>query len=218
MGSVSVWCVRMGKKYGPEYVERLHNMVLRHSGSWGARFYCITDQDDTPAGWEVVRPIGPYYEGWWGKMELFNPEIRDERQAVYFDLDTVIVGDLTPLFSLKLDFGICGNFTREVQHTYPCRYGSCVMTMDRDFGQDLWTTWRAKDKIVRMQAGVYGDQWAVGKFYPMARILQDALKPGYFVGRRQFSNEIPADAAIMVFAGKTKPHTSHLPWVKEHWV
>lgn len=217
MGKVNVFCVRMGTFYGPEYVERLRNMVLRHSKGWDVSFWCITDQTDTPEGWHTVKPMGPHSERWWAKMELFNTELRGDRQSVYFDLDTVIVGDLGPLFSLKLDFGICANFTRAVQPDYPCAYGSCVMTLGPGWGDGLWSVWQHKWQTMVNQAGVYGDQWAIGKFYPMARLLQDALKPSYFVGRRAFTDKLPPGAAIMVFAGKVKPHTSKLPWVKEHW-
>ena len=38
----TILCMKWGKKYGPEYVNRLHSMVSRHL-TIPHRFVCLTD-------------------------------------------------------------------------------------------------------------------------------------------------------------------------------
>lgn len=40
------------------------------------------------------------YCGWWAKLEVFRPENRDLRPCLCVDLDTFIVGDITPILNL----------------------------------------------------------------------------------------------------------------------
>ena len=42
MQAVNVLCIKWGKKYGPEYVNKLHSMVRRHLHR-PFRFVCLTD-------------------------------------------------------------------------------------------------------------------------------------------------------------------------------
>ena len=42
MQTVNVLCIKWGSKYGPDYVNRLHNMVRRHLHR-PFRFVCLCD-------------------------------------------------------------------------------------------------------------------------------------------------------------------------------
>src|SRR5579863_8469105 len=91
-----VVCVRQGTKYGPEYVTRLRAMVARHLtlGTEG-KFVCFTDQGDDLGPGIETRPLPDDLKGWWCKLWLFSPGLFPENdRIVYFDLDTVIIGDL----------------------------------------------------------------------------------------------------------------------------
>lgn len=224
MGKITIVTVWTGVlKYQASDVEKIRNMVLRNCGTyWEPDFVCYTDQPEVPHGWRKVDlTIYPYEmrEGWWGKMQVFDTVTRGMYPAVYFDLDTVIVGDITPLFQFAHEnyFGICENFTRRAKPDYPCKFGSCVMTFHPDFGGSEFYVWSKVFDDFKRRAGVYGDQFAIQEMIPDAMILQGHMPKGFFVGRRDFKETLDPANAVMIFAGKYKPGNSLLPWVKEHW-
>lgn len=214
-----VACVRSGTLYPVAYVERLESMLRRHT-SMPFDFVVLTDRPDEVAHLDadVVDVSWSGLEGWWPKMLLFDPEVRGPGRVVYFDLDTVVAGNVDPLLLLDVPFGICANFTRAAGNlAWPCRYGSCVMTFAGGWGEgvfrEFWE-WRAQ---IMAACGRYGDQVAVEKLVPDAALLQDHLPPGFFRGRRELSPDGPDGASVLVFAGPHKPHNTPLGWVKELW-
>jgi hypothetical protein len=219
----------MGNKYPIEYVERLRNGIKRYSPSilWTseqAQIVCITDQPETVEGVTNVLAIGTGLEGWWGKMMMFNPAVRSHARggvSIYLDLDTVIVDSLRPLIDFALttkDFAICANFTRRAgKLNYPCAYGSCVMVFPEGFGLDIFEQFVKSKKDMIEAAGPFGDQWVIERMSPGATLLQDVMPSGYFVGRREFDVVRPEGAALMIFAGKVKPHNCEIQWIKEEW-
>lgn len=209
---ITVAMVRTGDKYGVEYVQRLRDMVSRHLCQT-IRFICITDQTEQVAGVEMIRTELP---GWWAKMALFSPEIRGPGKCVYFDLDTVIIDDLTPLSLVYADFATCANFTKAVVPAYPCKYGSCIMVMRDGFGADIYSRFLAESDKIMAQCQ-YGDQQAIEQLYPNAVLLQEVLPDGFLVGRRDFTDKRPPGAAIMIFAGKHKPHNTPHRWLQDAW-
>lgn len=73
-----------------EYVQRMAASVVKHL-DMAHRFVCLTDYDGRmPVPTARLREGWP---GWWAKMELF----RFQGPILYFDLDVVIIGDITPL-------------------------------------------------------------------------------------------------------------------------
>ena len=205
---ITVACVRTGTRYGIEYVAKLRDMVARYLPI-PHRFVCLTDQPETLDGVEMVPAPLP---GWWAKMAVFSLP----GKRLYLDLDTVIIGDLTPLAEVDAPFATCANFTRAVNPAYPCQYGSCIMVMADGFGADVWHAFMAeKDRI--MECCRYGDQQAIEQLYPDAVLLQDVLPEGYLVGRRDFTDTRPEGAAVMIFAGRHKPDNTPHGWLKEAW-
>lgn len=224
MGKVTITTVWTGNdQYKISDVKKIRNMVLRNCGvDWEPHFVCYTDQPDVPHGWRKVDlTIYPYEmrHGWWGKMQVFDPLSRGPYPTVYFDLDTVIVGDITPLFEFAANnyFGICENFTKQVVPSYACKFGSCVMTFHPDFGASEFYVWSKIYEHSKRRAGRFGDQWVIQELIPDAMTLQGHLPRGFFVGRRDFKETLEPSNAVMIFAGKRKPSNSLLPWVKEHW-
>lgn len=210
-------CVRVGNRYGIEYVERLRNMIRRHyDGDF--RLLCLTDQPEMVSGVKFVRIDGFNFPKWWGKMLLFDPQVRGDGRCIFFDLDTVIVGDLLPLVMVDTSFGICANFTRRAGHvTWPCSYGSCVMSFGPGFGADIADSFLANRDSIMTHCGRYGDQMAIEALHPGATLLQDVLPAGYFVGRREMTAHRPAGASLLIFAGQEKPHNTRHAWIRNEW-
>lgn len=129
---VNVVCVRVGTKYGPEYVTNLFDMVVRNlSTHYGEiRFWCITDDPDSlPEGINHI-PQDPDLPGWWQKIALFSPANPWEigERVVYFDLDVAITGRLEDLVGTK---GIIDDWH------WPC-FNSSVMVWDHGEHAIVW--------------------------------------------------------------------------------
>lgn len=216
MVPVTVCCVWQGNKYGSEYVDRLRNMVARHM-TVPYHFVCYTDRDELRGlGIDIVPSGGLNLPGWWGKMATFMPSAAGRRR-IYFDLDTVITGDLTPLATYDGPFAVCENFTKLAGHpNWPCDYGSCVMSLPPDWGWHVWDRfWSNRDFIMRQCT--HGDQQAIEQLHPGAVHLQDVMPEGYFIGYRDLSAIKPDGASIVIFAGASKPDNCNHRWVTDEW-
>jgi hypothetical protein len=202
---LTVACVWFGPKYGVEYVERLRDGVARHL-SRPYRFVCITDHLTGLRGVDMVAPPSEHrWPGWWAKMNLFDarPWYRRDRM-IYLDLDTVIVGDLSPLADWPDDFGICANFTKRAGLKTPCNYGSCVMSLAPGFGGGVFSAFTSEAGRI-MEACPCGDQQAIEQLRPCASYLQDELPPGFFLHYRNLTARKPDGCAVVIFAGSHKP-------------
>lgn len=216
-----VACVRTGTKYGPEYVYRLKDAVEKHLFR-AHRFVCLTDRPNDLSSVDTVA-LPSWLVGWWGKMALFDPSWRAEEKAVFFDLDTVIVGDLKPLSLVQVPFGICENFTRIAGNKqWPCRFGSCVMTFGLGFGADIWESFNKRRRELMLNR--FGDQKVIeqlcGELVHEPVLLQRVLPAGYFVGYRdlpRYPDRPPPGASVIVFAGSQKPHNTACTWAREAW-
>lgn len=83
---INIWCVCVGDKYSHSRVDALLYMVGKNLHE--AFAFNVLTVSDLP--------------GWWAKLDLF----RHEGPCLYFDLDTVIVNDLSPLVDIARTSGI----------------------------------------------------------------------------------------------------------------
>ncbi len=104
---VNIICMKWGAKYGPEYVNRLYSMVARNL-SIPFRFICLTDNSAGISDQVEIFPIpsiginlnGP--ERGWNKLVTFRKELYDiQGQALFLDLDLIIVSAIDELFELS---------------------------------------------------------------------------------------------------------------------
>lgn len=94
--------------YGPGHVNRLYRAVSENL-SIPHEFCCITD---TPKGIDPGVRIIPLWDdladmgGCYRRLKVFAPEMRNiiGERFVSLDLDSVVTGDLTPLFDRDEDF------------------------------------------------------------------------------------------------------------------
>lgn len=101
---VLVLCMKWGKAYGPEYVNRLRNGVARNL-SYPHRFICFTDD---PTGIDSSTEIFPLPELGlppehkdlrWRKLALLGKDVFGlQGTALFLDLDLVVVDRLEPFF------------------------------------------------------------------------------------------------------------------------
>ncbi len=116
MEPVNVLCIKWGRKYGPEYVNRLRSMVRRHL-TRPHRFVCLTDDrtgiepdieafDIPQVGFADFDQRLPWTFGHgWLKLTSFKRELYDLRGTTLFiDLDVVIVGSIDEFFEPPGEF------------------------------------------------------------------------------------------------------------------
>lgn len=214
--TLHVVCVRVGDKYGPDYVQVLSDMLARNlSERDDAKMWCLTDDPDSLP--DDVLPIvhNPELPGWWQKVYLFSkamPWAIGDRVA-YFDLDTVIVGRLEDLVQRK---GIIEDWA------WP-GFNSSVMVWDHgehaqvwdDFTPDVMT--RPSEPLAAvLPAGEVngGDQEWIHQAAPDFPLLPREWCVSY---RWSGQGEPPPEAKVVCFHGAPKPHEVTDGWVPAIW-
>lgn len=118
MQTVNVLCIKWGKKYGPDYVNKLHAMVSRHL-SRPFRFVCLTDDAsgiDSNIEVKSIPMVGfadfderkPWCFGHgWLKVTSFADPLYDlTGPTLFIDLDVVIVDSIDCFFDVEGDFRV----------------------------------------------------------------------------------------------------------------
>lgn len=116
MQAVNVLCIKWGKKYGPEYVNKLHNMVGRNLKR-PFRFVCLTDDASGIDPQIEVKPIPAigfdefdqrqpwtFAHGWLKLTSFASPLYDLQGRTLFLDLDIVILDSLDPFFEQKGEF------------------------------------------------------------------------------------------------------------------
>lgn len=218
---LSLYCVKVGDSphHTPQHVARLRDMLRLHLLE-PYRLYCVTDRISEIHridGVEAVPLDRDDLPRWWAKMRLFDPALRGRnRPALYLDLDTVILGDLSPLTQIARDtdtLAMCRNFAHEAGATWrPGRYGSCCTALPPGWGAHLWEAFSERPQWWRAECDPYGDQLCIERIATdPPTILQDRLPSGFFLNYRdvwRYPEAPPPEARVVVFGGRAKPHRS----------
>lgn len=218
--------------FAPETVYALREMIRRHYGK-PHRFVCVTDEPDALPGVETVplwddcanipSPIGHSYPSCYRRLKVFAPdagEVFGER-LVSIDLDTVVVGDLTPLFDRPEDFVIWGE--SDFPHTTP--YCGSLWMLRTGTRPQVWTAFDPKTSPQQAwNAGCRGsDQgwlsYILGKGEATWTRMDGVYSFRKHVSRLPYA-ALPGDARLVSFHGKVdpwSPRAMNIPWVREHY-
>jgi hypothetical protein len=179
----TIACVlKSGGDYDIEYVERLRDGVRKHLHA-PYRFVCMSDVD-VPC--ERI-PLRHDFAGWWAKLELFYLD----GPVLFFDLDTVIAGDITPIVEYDHVFTAVSDFYR------PRALQSCMMAWSDatpfrgiidDYLSDPISAGRSHQKYLER--------------YIKPVFFQD-LWPGKVVSYKATRNR--AGASVVCYHGKPRP-------------
>jgi hypothetical protein len=184
--------LRSGGIYDAKWVERLAAGVARHLPI-EHRFVCLSDVD-VPC--ERI-PLRHDWPGWWAKMELYSVP----GPLLYFDLDTVIVGDLSDLGHWAKAKGISAlrDFYR------PDGFGSGVLSWnDCALPRDLYQAFSAQPDEIMRELGGRGDQGFIEDEHVPAWRLQ-IFHPGQIVSYKVHClGGIPAGARVICLHGLPK--------------
>lgn len=240
----NVVCMKWGTKFGPEYVNRLHSMVSRHLTP-PFRFACFTEDPEGIVDGVECLPLPDV--GWedgvdghgWRKVGLFDAELGDlEGDALFLDLDVVVVDSLDPLFEVPGHVMIIRDY-RPVRIRGD-RYVGNSSVLRFPVGRDTAPLERFRKEFPKIREEVRNEQEYLSRYFHERGELgywPDAWCPSFkhdCVAKGPLSYvmtpRIPEGSRVIVFHGRPNPsealegkggkfyrHIRPTPWVAEHW-
>lgn len=230
---VHKWRPRPGyrSKFGPETVNVLFRMVRR----WYQkpfRAICVTDDavgidksiEIVSLGTEfadVVSPHGVNQPSCYRRLRLFSPQARDlfGDRFVALDLDTVVTGDLSPLWDNNNDFMMWGD-TNPTTH-----YNGSMMMMTAGARVKVWNDFDPlRSPTIAKRAGQFGSDQAWISYCLGPNEKKWTIKDGVYSYRLDIKwkhqGNLPKDAKIVFFHGNVDPWSPMAwrhPWVRQNW-
>ncbi len=201
-------CVKWGRTFPAAWANILYDMVRRNLPETPFDFYCFTDNAADLNPDISARELPGNLNNWWNKLYLFKEGIFPPGQRIiYFDLDTLITGEIDDIVKYSGDFALLGDFYR------PGGYGSGVMMWPGGTNHHIW---REFEKAGRpnLQGG---DQIWLEKTRPGADLLQD-LFPGKFASFKVNCRPLPPEGtSVVCFHGEPKQDNADERWVADLW-
>lgn len=225
-------CLKHGTKYDSDYVNKLYNMVTRHSKiPFG--FACITEN---PVGLNsdikiITLKELPDVSGWWYKLCVFSKDIPLSGTIIFMDLDVVIINNIDELWSYNPGkFCVIRDFNRAMIKEWN-KFNSSIFKFEKGCYRFVWENFLSDTKITKR---MHGDQdWIFNQikkdfvFWPDAwmqsykweiRDRQDVIRQGM---KRVFKEiatpTINPKTKILVFHGEPKPSDTQDPIVVDNW-
>jgi len=209
-------CVRVGDKYGPEYVSTLFDMLLRNLSTHVGKIalWCITDDPESLPPEVTAIPFNPMLPGWWQKVMLFSPRMpwEDRAPVVYFDLDVAITGRLEDLVQTH---GIIRDWSWMT-------YNSSVMSWAHGDHRNIWADFDPESmfkpgplvEAAALPVGQVngGDQEWITQCGPWP-VFPAAWCRSY----RDSHDWPPKDCKVVVLHGSPKPHEVTTGWLPDVW-
>ena len=206
---IAVICVlKSGGDYDATYVEKMRNMVLRNA-TVPFKFYCLTDIE---VECDKI-PLKDNLKGWWSKIEIFRPDLVKEKRIIYFDLDTVIVGNIDEYLLEDADFVALGALSKNKKRN---SFGSGFMSWKNNYQ----FCFLYDDFSIYLAGKFRGDQ-----DYIHAKLLSEdkdfttwqKKHEGVYSYKWDCINSLPSKAKIVCFHGKPRPTDVNVNWVNKNW-
>ncbi len=219
-----------GDKFGADDVAKLFAGVRRNLKQ-PARFIAVSEWQLNIDGVECI-PIRDIeltkIKGCYARLRLFDPQWqRDYKIAdrlALIDLDTVITGQLDPVFDRPESFVIL----QDGNSTNPCRFNGALQMLRVGAHPEVWSDFSV-DAASKVPFYEFPDDqgWLWAKL-PNAAGWKCGAESGVFVFHKPGwpdwdkaikPNDLPEGARLVTFSGKRSPQKfAHLDWVKENWL
>lgn len=215
---LTVLCVLRsgGETYDKTWVYKLQRAVERNL-TIPHTFACLSD---VPLACNRI-PLKHDWPGWWAKIEMFRKGVV-LGPTIYFDLDTVIVGNIDHIADNKSGFAMLKNFSATAE---PGMVGSGVMW----FRDAASVPHKVYEKFAKMPECYMNHHLrnadAATSYIGDQAFIWDALggqidtlnDPKILSYKRHCRKLLPADSSIVAFHGRPRPSEVSDSWVKEHW-
>jgi len=210
---------RESPEFSITHVERLYNSIRRNT-TIPLAFYVLSDyQGFFPKDIFRIKLENLSWNPKLSKLELFRPDILAlATHFFYFDLDTVIVGNLDELLSSNNPLVMLEDFY------YNNTFGSGVMAWTRELGSQIYETaarFTAEELHSRYPVGKgKGDQLFIKRNSPVVPKTFQELWPGQVVSYKKHcrsEGRVPEDARVVCFHGKPKVQDVEDRWIRDNW-
>ncbi len=236
----TIICMKWGTRYGADYVNRLYGMVARHL-SLPFQLVCFTDDAQGIDERVSIRDLPPLElpaetpERGWNKLTTLQAELGGlQGEALFLDLDVVIVDQIDDFFTYPAEFAIIldGKLRRRqignssVYRFKIGKYDDILQHFRRDFAH-IQRRYRNEQAFLSAEIRKRGEL----SFWPEAwcpSFKYDCMPSWpmtYFCDA-----PIPKGAKIVVFHGHPKPPEAiagisrkwyrpvrPTPWVADYW-
>ena len=229
-------CVIHGTAYDWIYVERLYNM-LQANTSYQIRLHVFTEADRSVPEPFVKHKLtewpgiaGPR-KSWWYKMQMFNPA-HDLGRILYFDLDTVITGNIDWIWQLSDQYFWAIRDFKYLWRTAWTGINSSVMIWDSNKFGWIWKDFTSKNVNATTKL-FHGDQDYLSSLlddsnrqffqHDFVKSWRWQVNDGGLNMKTRLSNKpntgtvLDRDTSILIFHGRPKPHEIHDPVIEKFW-
>lgn len=227
--TVTVACVYWGTKFSLDYVYNLKAAVERNT-TIPHKFVCYADR--AIPGVEV-KVLKPGYEGWWNKLQMFDPATKTNDRMVYFDLDTIITSNIdwlledTSWFMGIEDVGAVNLHQPHLKNVLQ----TGVMSWDFDPNSHIWSAFvLSYDHVLDTHRG--DGEYLSSIVNPYSRKLLQHKYPGKLKSYKYdvYPGPPQEDVSIVCFHGRPSieqaiaetivtPMATYKPqeWIKDYW-
>ena len=239
--SVNIICMKWGDKYGPDYVNKLYNMVSKNLTK-KFRFICFTENEkglnnriETFPLPSIKMPKNKPERGW-RKLSILQKNLNGLKgTCLFLDLDIVIVDNIDPIFELSGEFFIA--FDRRKKNS--SIGNSSVFRFEAGAHHDIYENFNNNSStilsIFRNEQAYLSDMIVKkGIFHYWPEDWCPSFKYhcvpnfplNYFL-----SPKIPMGAKIILFHGLPEPteaaegksgkwyrYIKKSPWINKHWL
>jgi hypothetical protein len=234
---INVACLIHGDLYNIKYVDHLYSMIQRNLRK-PFTLHVFTEAERVVPDPYVKHSLTPWHgiggpkSSWWYKVQLFDPK-RIKGSILYFDLDTVIVGDITWITEMPTKWLWA---VKDFKHLFKSRrstINSSVMWFDTaqfahvlgNFNPDEVSNtgirrWHGDQDYIDQQVGAENK-----KYLDETRILSwkwQVVDGGWNFKTRKGQNPgtgtiLEDHHSVYVFHGSPKPHETIDKVIRDNW-
>ena len=224
-------CLKWGKKYSAEYVNKLYAMTQRHC-KVPHQFICFTEsRKDIDKEIKTINLPTINLDGWWFKPWFFSKDLPIQGTMLYFDLDVIVFRNIDKLFEYKpKQFCIIRDFNRSIRPGFD-RINSSVFRLETGMFDPIWKQFENDPKL-HMQKNRGDQDWMYKNirnfsYWPDEWIqsykweMRGKPEMTRINGVRNFAipgaPKILPQTSVAVFHGEPHPHQCEDNWVIENW-